>query len=183
MDEIYRVLRELWLPTVLNYNELLKELRDLSTMAIEHFVTHIVPNFQRTNLSRFIESNNKNDKNKTSYIHFVSRLVKAQENASGSQLSDTSSSMVDSTRKNLINSYCTTFKRKADFVSSSSVKSELQQQQSSINCNQQNIVDLQSKALIFVYININVFYIINILIAPQNPLLGGPVRNSNHTKW
>lgn len=148
LDECYRVLREV----IVHKNppksyELLQELRDISSMAMEHFEEHIVPTMKRNQIiSTAIRTNSP---------RFIRCLADAEDSDTESSLpplaaSSNCLSLVSTTSRTLNNFVRTSWGNSSSSPQSSlasNLKIELvvQQNRMMINNQRRQIVDLKNK--------------------------------------
>jgi F-box protein 28 len=134
--------------------ELLQELRDISSMAMEHFEEHIVPTMKRNQMI--------NTAIRNSSPRFIRCVADADDSDSESTLPSPSSSsscppmvnMASRTLNSFVRSSCASPSSSPNSSHSSSIKIELvvQQNRLLINSQKRQIVDLKTKVIIVVWI-------------------------------
>jgi F-box protein 28 len=134
--------------------ELLQELRDISSMAVEHFKEHIDPTMKRIQMINNAIRNNSS--------RFIRCVADADDSDSESTLPSPSSSsscppmvnMASRTLNSFVRSSCASPSSSPNSSLSSSIKIELvvQQNRLLINSQKRQIVDLKTKVIIVVWI-------------------------------
>lgn len=146
LDECYRVLREV----VVHKNppksyELLQELRDISSMAMEHFEEHIVPTMKRNQMINTAIRNNS--------PRFIRCLADADDSDSESNLPSPSSSttctpLASRTLNNFVRSSCASPSTSQSSLSSNlKIELAVQQNRMTINNQKKQIMDLKTKVM------------------------------------
>ncbi|XP_057380767.1 F-box only protein 28-like [Daphnia carinata] len=144
LDECYRVLREV----VVHKNppksyELLQELRDISSMAMEHFEEHIVPTMKRNQMINTAIRNNS--------PRFIRCLADADDSDSESNLPSPSSAasctpLASKTLNNFVRASFTSPNTNQSSLSSNlKIELAVQQNRMTINSQKKQIMDLRTK--------------------------------------